>query len=116
MSPAPLVSDKRLIQAPEENVTDSVISRAGQHGLSPVTGKERPEVRGKFIFAGGKKLFVRGVTYGPFGPQADGSLYGDRATASRDFAQIASMGANAIRTYTVPPRWLLDVAHEHGLR
>lgn len=26
------------------------------------------------------------------------------------------MGANAVRTYTVPPRWLLDVAHEYGLR
>src|SRR5206468_1338833 len=25
-------------------------------------------------------------------------------------------GMNAIRTYTVPPRWLLDIAMEHGLR
>ncbi len=35
---------------------------------------------------------------------------------SADFAQIAGMGANAVRTYTVPPRWLLDTAQEHGLR
>jgi GT2 family glycosyltransferase len=76
----------------------------------------RPEVRGKFIFAGGRKLFVRGVTYGPFVPAADGSLYHDAPTVSADFAQIARMGANAVRTYTVPPRWLLDVAFDHGLR
>jgi GT2 family glycosyltransferase len=76
----------------------------------------RPEVRGKFIFADGRKLFIRGVTYGPFTPAADGCLYHDRETVAADFAGIAHVGANAVRTYTVPPRWLLDVAHEHGLR
>ncbi len=81
-----------------------------------VSPAERPEVRGKFIFAGGKKLFVRGVTYGPFTPTADGCLYHDRETVSADFAEIARMGANAVRTYTVPPRWVLDVAQDHGLR
>ena len=28
---------------------------------------------------------------------------------------MAANGVNAVRTYTVPPRWLLDLAHEHGL-
>ena len=28
---------------------------------------------------------------------------------------MAAAGVNAVRTYTVPPRWLLDLAHEHGL-
>jgi O-antigen biosynthesis protein len=28
---------------------------------------------------------------------------------------MAANGINAIRTYTVPPRWLLDLASEHGL-
>ena len=81
-----------------------------------ITPPVRPEVRGKFIFAGGKKFFIRGVTYGPFTPTADGCLYHDRETVSADFAEIALLGANAVRTYTVPPRWLLDVAAEHGLR
>ena len=76
----------------------------------------RPEVRGKFIFAGEEKIFIRGVTYGPFSPNETGCLYHDPETASADFAQIAAMGANAVRTYTVPPRWLLDVAYDHGLR
>jgi GT2 family glycosyltransferase len=73
-------------------------------------------VRGKFIFAGAKKLFIRGVTYGPFTPGEDGGLYHDPATVAADFAAIARLGANAVRTYTVPPRWLLDVAFDHGLR
>ena len=30
-------------------------------------------------------------------------------------AQIAANGMNAVRTYTVPPRWLLDTAQRHGL-
>ena len=28
---------------------------------------------------------------------------------------MAAHGANAVRTYTVPPRWLLDAAGRHGL-
>ena len=28
---------------------------------------------------------------------------------------MAAHGINAVRTYTVPPRWLLDLASEHGL-
>ena len=29
---------------------------------------------------------------------------------------MAANGVNAVRTYTIPPRWLLDLAAEHGLR
>lgn len=72
-------------------------------------------MRGKFIYVGDQKLYVRGVTYGPFGPEANGKAYGDRAAVERDFARIAAHGMNAVRTYTVPPRWLLDAARRHGL-
>jgi GT2 family glycosyltransferase len=75
----------------------------------------RPEVKGRSLFVGEEKLHVRGVTYGPFGP--DGSSdYHDNASVQRDFAQMASMGINTVRTYTVPPRWLLDTALNYGLR
>jgi O-antigen biosynthesis protein len=33
----------------------------------------------------------------------------------QDFAEMARAGFNAIRTYTLPPRWLLDIAADHGL-
>lgn len=75
----------------------------------------RPRVRGKFIYLGDKKLYIRGVTYGTFRPDADGNEYGDPQTVVWDFAQMAASGLNAVRTYTVPPRWLLDTALQHGL-
>lgn len=75
----------------------------------------RPSVKGKFIFVGSEKLYVRGATYGPFRPDKNGNLYHNLRIVDQDFAQIAANGMNAIRTYTVPPRWLLDIAQRHGL-
>ena len=49
----------------------------------------RPEVRGKFLYAGNRKLYVRGVTYGTFRPDETGCEYGDEHTVERDFAQMA---------------------------
>src|SRR5918997_1469309 len=74
----------------------------------------RPQVRGKFIFLGDEKFYVRGATYGSFRPAEDGSEYNPEVV-ERDFAQMAANGLNAVRTYTVPPRWLLDTAQRHGL-
>src|SRR5437016_1423380 len=68
----------------------------------------RPSARGKFLFAGDAKLYVRGATYGTFSPGAEGQLYPAPAVVARDFALMAANGLNAVRTYTVPPRWLLD--------
>jgi GT2 family glycosyltransferase len=58
---------------------------------------------------------VRGVTYGTFdGPARDG--FPERATVAADLAAMVANGVNTVRTYTVPPSWLLDLAAEHGLR
>ncbi|MEE9125878.1 MAG: glycoside hydrolase family 2 TIM barrel-domain containing protein, partial [Planctomycetota bacterium] len=76
----------------------------------------RVQVRGKFLYADGQKFDVKGVTYGPFRPDESGCEYRDLATVDQDFGMMARSGFNAVRTYTVPPRWLLDVAWEHGLR
>ena len=83
---------------------------------SPVHRLRRPQVRGKYLFVGNEKLWVRGVTYGTFRPDARGNEYGRRDQVERDLATIAVNGFNAIRTYTVPPRWLLDLAERYGLR
>ena len=32
-----------------------------------------------------------------------------------DFCRVAAAGVNALRTYTAPPRWLIDTAHRYGL-
>jgi len=39
----------------------------------------------------------------------------DPKTVERDFAHIAAKGMNTVRTYDVPPRWLLDLAERQGL-
>src|SRR5437667_10332003 len=75
---------------------------------------ERPRVQGKFIFIGNEKFYIRGVTYGTFRPSKDGSEYRTPEVVERDFALMAANGITAIRTCTVPPRWLLDIAHSHG--
>jgi GT2 family glycosyltransferase len=77
---------------------------------------DRPRVTGKFLYAGDEKLWVKGVTYGTFRPGSDGSRYGDPKVVDNDFAAMAANGINVVRTYTVPPRWLLDAAQRHGLR
>jgi len=71
-------------------------------------------VGGKFVFRGEDKVYLRGVTYGTFAGE-DGADYPSAETVARDFAQMAASGVNAVRTYTIPPRWLLDLAQEHGL-
>jgi O-antigen biosynthesis protein len=75
----------------------------------------RPCVRAKFIFLGNKKLYLRGVTYGTFRPLDDGAEFPVPELVERDFAAMAANGINAVRTYTVPPRWLLHAAQRHGL-
>ncbi len=67
------------------------------------------------MYLGDEKLWIRGVSYGTFRPDAHGSDYGSRERVERDFTEIAAHGLNALRTYTVPPRWLLDAAVDHGL-
>ena len=79
-------------------------------------GRARPVVRGKFIFVGEKKFIVRGVTYGTFRPGADDVELPPPSRVEQDLRAMAEHGFNALRTYTVPPRWLLDVAAESGLR
>ncbi|MDQ3675620.1 MAG: glycosyltransferase, partial [Actinomycetota bacterium] len=90
---------------------DVIAFQAGRDTLAP------PPVRasGKWLYAGSERLLLRGVTYGTF----DASL-GDGVPPARrveeDFAQMVRVGVNVVRTYTVPPVWLLDLAHEAGLR
>jgi glycosyltransferase involved in cell wall biosynthesis len=77
---------------------------------------QRPHAAGKFLAAGDQKLWVKGVTYGPFRPDADGVDYPAPEVVRSDFAAMSGSGINAVRLYTVPPRWLLDEALACGLR
>jgi O-antigen biosynthesis protein len=76
----------------------------------------RPEVRGKHLFVGDEKFWVKGVTYGTFRPDDTGDQFPDIDQVSLDFALMAEHGVTTVRVYTAPPRWLLDVAQTHGLK
>jgi GT2 family glycosyltransferase len=79
--------------------------------------QRRPQVRGKFLFVGNEKLYVRGVTYGAFQPDAAKREYQDLSVIDRDFAQMVASGMDTVRIpHTMPPRHLLDIAAKHGLR
>ena len=73
-------------------------------------------VKGKFLFEGDKKFYVKGVTYGTFRPNRDGLLFPEKNIVAKDFSMMAHLGINCIRTYTVPPRYILDLALVHHLR
>src|SRR5215203_4679232 len=78
---------------------------------------ERPTIHGKYFFADGQKLWIRGVTYGAFLAGQDGLEYQDTDQIERDFAQMAASGINTVRIpHTTPPRHLLDIAWRNDLR
>jgi O-antigen biosynthesis protein len=78
---------------------------------------KRPSVKGKFIYIGDEKFYIRGVTYGAFRPDITGNEFHDLEVIDRDFAMMKANGINAVRIpHTTPPRSLLDVAHRHGLK
>ncbi|MDQ6809219.1 MAG: glycosyltransferase [Verrucomicrobiota bacterium] len=70
----------------------------------------------KFFFEGDRKFFVKGVTYGPFHPDAEGHFLGRSEQAARDLTQMRGIGINVVRIYHVPPRWFLDLCATAGVR
>ena len=74
------------------------------------------QVQGKFFFAGEQKFFMKAVSYGPFKDGSHGTQFPERDMVERDFALMTELGVNVVRTFTVPPRWLLDRAEAYDLR
>ncbi|MFL5824089.1 MAG: glycosyltransferase [Solirubrobacteraceae bacterium] len=80
-----------------------------------LSGDGRVRAEGKFLYRGQEKLYAQGFTYGTFAPDESGREFHDPIRVERDFELMAAQGATTVRTYTVPPRWLLDAAARHGL-
>ncbi len=81
-----------------------------------VTSQPRVALDGKFFRLGDKKFYVKGITYGPFAPNEHGEHFPSPEETRRDFQIIRDLGANVLRVYYVPPRWLLDIALEFDLK
>ncbi len=76
---------------------------------------DRVRVQSKFFFRGEHKFFLKGITYGPFHPDAAGDFVGTPDTVRADLALMRELGVNLLRVYHVPPRWFMDLLAEAGL-
>jgi len=85
-------------------------------GLIRSVGNTAPRVDGKFLDVDNRRFLVKGVAYGTFAPDGEGTQFPPSARIVQDFTLMAAAGVNTVRTYTVPPVGLLDAAMRHGLR
>jgi O-antigen biosynthesis protein len=81
-----------------------------------VSSRSRVSVDGKFFRLGEKKFYVQGLSYGPFAPNAAGQPFASPEQTASDLAQIRALGANLVRTYSVPSKWFLDLAEQHQIK
>src|SRR5262245_34414602 len=76
--------------------------------------RDRVRVDGKFFRVGSQKMWVKGLTYGPFRANSKGDPLPEPEQVARDLAQMRELGANTVRVYHAPPLWMLDLAGENG--
>src|SRR3989440_6587566 len=80
------------------------------------TRNSRIRPAAKFFLEGDNKFFVKGVTYGPFNPDAEGNYLGRPEQVDVDLALMRQIGLNVVRTYHTPPAWFLDRCTNAGMR
>src|SRR4029077_19228486 len=85
-------------------------------GTAAVSGNSRISAAAKFFFEGDRKFFVKGITYGPFKPNAEGNFFGRPDQLELDLRLMRGIGLNVLRVYHVPPRWFLDCCATAGMR
>src|ERR1700722_7125381 len=103
------------VREPSKEAGTEVSANCGRHRRA-VKASNRVCREGKFFRMGSEKFFVKGVTYGPFKPDADGLTLPSPAQARRDLEQMLDLGANCLRIYHTPPVWFMDLAQELGLK
>ena len=70
----------------------------------------------KFFFEGDRKFFIKGVTYGPFKPDANGDYFGRPEQLEIDLHLMREIGLNVLRVYHPPPEWFLEKCAAAGMR
>ena len=83
---------------------------------------QRITASSKFFFQGGRRYFVKGVTYGPFQPTApqvghpDGIFLPPCERVREDLDHMRQAGINPVRLYHAPPGWFLDECDAAGIK
>ncbi|MHC4652884.1 MAG: hypothetical protein ACYTES_18750, partial [Planctomycetota bacterium] len=100
-APLGLRSERKQVgSVPEEGACQSQPVGDCVTGGAACLPRARPRVAGKYLFVDDHKLYVKGVTYGPFRPGERDCAYGSRNTVAADLQAMAAHGINAIRVYT----------------
>ena len=99
-APAPRTQGARVRARPERHVPPG----------------NRVRVDGKFFSAGGERFPFRGVCYGTFAPRADGAQFPELPKLRKDLKLIRAHGFTVVRTYTLPPDDMVEMAEALGLR
>jgi GT2 family glycosyltransferase len=81
-----------------------------------MAANQRIRPAAKFFLEGDKKFFVKGVTYGPFKPDAEGNYLGRPEQVDADLALMRQAGLNVVRIYHAPPPWFLERCTSAGMR
>lgn len=63
----------------------------------------------------GEKVLLRGVTYGPFKPNAQGHPWPEEKQMRADFAHLRALGFDSIRVYEPPTDAVLQACEDHQL-
>ena len=66
-----------------------------EEGLAGVEALPRIRARGRYLFAGEDKFFIKGVTYGPFPENSRGEPLPEDETVAHDFELMRRAGINA---------------------
>ena len=68
-----------------------------EEGLAGVASLPRVCAKGRYLFAGEDKFFIKGVTYGPFPENSRGEPLPEDDMVVRDFELMRRAGVNSIR-------------------
>jgi hypothetical protein len=79
---------QQLFPAPGKSQSISETNRSQLTALASVA----LPVRGKYLYSGRDKFYVRGVAYGPFRPDEHDDKYHNLDVVGRDVAAIAANG------------------------
>ncbi len=99
---------------PDSEAPTIVNGMPSEAAPKPVHGL-RWRVHGRYLARGSEKVVPRGVTYGPFPANARGEPFPEPGVAAADFRLMREAGIDAIRTYFVPPEWVVAAAEEAGI-
>ena len=104
---------------PQSSAVERVGALSGQSIITPGNdrspGPVHPTVQGRFLNVGGRRFWIKGVTYGTFRPNSEGEPFPTRSQVQVDFERMREVGVNTVRLYTPPPDWVADAASEAGL-